>query len=244
MRLVLIGPPGAGKGTQADILADQYRVPKVTTGDLIRQEIARDTARGRRCAVIHNGDLAPPADVRSLMVESMRQAERGVILDGAVRTVQQARDVDVILTESGVALDGVVQFTVPVDELVRRAAARTVCGLCQTPYAYMAVGAACAKCAGRLTRRLEDDPVAQRKRFAIYAEATGPVLDYYAARGTPVIEVDGLGPIATVTARVTSGLAAAGLTAAPNARVAAPALPPAIIERQSLTEKYRSARRQ
>jgi adenylate kinase len=213
MRLVLIGPPGAGKGTQADCLSAAFGVPKIATGDLIRLEIAKGTPRGQRCAVIFDGHLAPPADVRSLMLEALASATDGVILDGAVRTVQQAMDIDQLMTEAGTAVDAVVVFTVPVDELVRRAAARTVCATCQTPYAGVAPGTRCTRhegtrtrCPGSLVRRPEDEPEAQRLRFQIYDETTRPALAYYAERGTPLIPVNGTGTVDEVTARILIGL--------------------------------------
>jgi adenylate kinase len=131
---------------------------------------------------------------------------RGAILDGVVRTVPQAEGLERVLGELGRAVDAVLLFEVPDDEIVRRLSSRTICDRCQTPYTGREPGTPCDKCGGRLVRRKDDEPEAVRRRLEVYRAQTAPVIDWYRRNGTPLVSVDAVGTPATVTERVLRAL--------------------------------------
>lgn len=220
MDIVLLGPPGAGKGTQAAILSEVFGVPKISTGDLIRQEIAKNTLRGRRCAVVANGSMAPAADVRALLLRALRKAPTGAIYDGVVRLPAQADELADLLALTGRRVDAVLQFELPHDELRRRAAGRTVCGDCQTPYRGRGVGEACFYCTGQLVRRPEDVPEVVERRLVTYEDQTRPI--YETRWEVPLIRFSGVGSVDAVTRRIQMALRDLGIVGGPpSAAIAA-----------------------
>ncbi|MDQ3698257.1 MAG: adenylate kinase [Gemmatimonadota bacterium] len=204
MNIVLLGPPGAGKGTQGEKIAERLGVKKLATGDVLRQAVRDGTEMGRAAkAHMERGELVPDAVILGIMKEALSEPgmEKGVVLDGVVRTVPQAEGLARILGELGRTVDAVLMFDVPEEELVRRLGGRTVCEKCQTPYTGRDPGATCAKCGGTLVRRKDDEPEAIRTRMHAYREQTAPVIKWY--RGG---DDAGNGRAALVTVNATGGV--------------------------------------
>ena len=182
MDIVLLGPPGAGKGTQALRLADKLGIPQIATGDVLRAAVREGTPRGLEAkAYMDRGDLVPDEVILAIMKEALAAdgARKGSILDGVVRTLPQAEGLNRVLKELGRKVDAVLFFDVADAELVKRLGGRTVCENCQTPYTGREAGSSCEKCGGKLVRRKDDDPEAIRNRLAVYSKQTAPVLDWY-----------------------------------------------------------------
>jgi adenylate kinase len=209
MILVLLGPPGAGKGTQAEPVARRLGIPKIATGDVLRAAVREGTDMGKAAQrFMDRGELVPDEVILGIMKETLRRPEmtRGVILDGVVRTVPQAEGLERVLRELGREVDAILLFEVPDDEIVRRLSSRTICDRCQTPYTGREIGTPCDKCGGRLVRRKDDEPDAVRRRLQVYRDQTAPVIDWYRRNGTPLVSVDAVGTPATVTERVLCAL--------------------------------------
>lgn len=203
--IVLLGPPGAGKGTQGEQLATVLGIPKLATGDLLRAAVREGTALGREAkAFMDRGDLVPDAVILGIMKQVLADpsAARGAILDGVVRTVPQAEGLRTALGELGRAVSVVLLFDIDEEELARRLGARTVCGSCQTPYSGLPAGSVCPKCGGTLVRRKDDEPVAVRQRMAVYRAQTAPVISWYEKQGVRVVPIDAVGSPEEVRARV------------------------------------------
>jgi adenylate kinase len=207
--IVLFGKPGAGKGTQAPLLAHELDVPTLATGDVLRAAVRAGTRFGLEAkACMDRGDLVSDAVILAIVGEELSQPQyaRGVILDGVVRTVPQAEALDEMLGGVGRRVDAVLAFDIDNDEIVRRLSGRTVCENCQTPYTGRAVGSVCDKCGGALVRRPDDEPEAIRTRLRVYDEKTAPVLAWYRKHGGKVVVVDAVGEVADVTARALAAL--------------------------------------
>jgi len=215
MNIVLLGPPGAGKGTQGERIAKTLGIPKLATGDVLRAALAQGTALGLAAkTAMERGDLVPDSVILGIMKEALaeRSAAKGVVLDGVVRTVPQAEGLARVLSELGRRVDAVLLFEVGEDELVRRLSARTTCEGCQTPYTGREPGSTCEKCGGKLVRRKDDEPEAIRSRMRAYHEQTEPVIEWYERRarrsddagardhnGPRVVRVNALGNIEDIT---------------------------------------------
>ncbi len=209
MRLVLLGPPGAGKGTQARWLVERYGIPQLSTGDMLRAAVARGTEIGRQAkAVMERGELVSDAIINGIVAERLAEPDcaRGFVLDGFPRTVAQAEALDSMLAARGLKLDAVIEFRVDVEALVERIAGRFACARCGAGYhdrfKRPKVEGVCDVCGStEFTRRKDDTAEAVRTRLEAYAAQTAPLLPFYAARGL-LRPVDGMASIEEVTAAI------------------------------------------
>jgi len=210
MIIVLLGPPGAGKGTQGERLAARLGVPKIATGDVLRAAVREGTPLGLEAkAAMDRGELVPDSVIMGIMREAMSSpdAVSGAILDGVVRTTPQAEGLNAMLNELGRSLDAVLLFEVDEEELVRRLSGRTTCNVCQRPFFGREPGTPCEyNDGGVLVRRKDDEPDAIRTRFAVYKAQTEPVIDWYRANGDNVVAIDAIGSLEEVESRVLNAL--------------------------------------
>jgi adenylate kinase len=213
--IVLLGPPGAGKGTQGERVAERLGIPKISTGDVLRDAVREGTPLGLEARkFMDRGDLVPDDVILGIMrdVFASERTRRGAILDGVVRTVPQAEGLSIMLAELGRKVDAVLIFRIDDDRLVERLSGRTVCSGCQTPYTGRAPGEKCEKCGGELVRRKDDEPEAVRNRLRVYEAQTAPVIEWYQRRRNDVklwpIEADA--SIDEVTERTLGVLGALG----------------------------------
>jgi adenylate kinase len=206
MRLILLGPPGAGKGTQAAWIRDRYRVPQLSTGEMLRAAVARGSEIGRAAkAVMEAGQLVSDEIINRIVAERIDEpdCQSGFVLDGYPRTVAQAEALDAMLAARGLALDAVIEIKVDPAALIERVAGRFACARCGEGYhdkfKPTKVAGVCDVCgATEFVRRQDDNAETVRARLEAYAAQTAPLLPYYAARGL-LREVDGMAPIEQVT---------------------------------------------
>jgi adenylate kinase len=213
MIIVLFGKPGAGKGTQAPLLAAALGVPTLATGDELRAAIRAGTELGREAkSYMDRGDLVPDAVILGILKQALSEPRnaRGVLLDGVVRTVPQAEGLAKACEELGTKVDAVLCFDIEDDEIVRRLASRTICEKCQHPRGDAEPGAPCDQpgCDGHLVRRKDDEPEAIRNRLDVYRRQTAPVLQWYKQHGTTVAVINAVGSVQDVTARALAALKA------------------------------------
>jgi len=211
MIIVLFGKPGAGKGTQAPLLASKLNVPTLATGDVLRAARRAGTPLGKEAqGFMDRGELVPDSVILGILKEELAQAAytNGVILDGAVRTVPQAEGLRAMLSSLGRKVDAVLALDIDNEEIVKRLSGRVVCEKCQTPYTGREPGEICEKCGGTLVRRKDDEPEAIRTRLKVYDTDTAPVLDWYKKAADKVLVVDGAGSVDDVTKRIVKGLGA------------------------------------
>ena len=197
MRVVLLGPPGAGKGTQARRLAETEGLAHVASGDLFRKHQAEGTELGKLARqYMDRGQLVPDEVTIPMVLERIREpdASKGYILDGFPRTTAQAQALDESLALQQEAIDRALLIQVSEEELVRRLAERWLCGSCQTPYNLEAAppkrAGRCDLCGGELVQRADDNPEVLRQRVRDYDEQTAPVVDHY-RRGGKLRQVNG-----------------------------------------------------
>lgn len=187
MRLILLGPPGAGKGTQAKLLAERLGIPQISTGDMLRAAVSAGTALGREAqAHMARGALVPDEVILALVRERLRQpdCEKGYILDGFPRTVAQAEGLAAL---PGVAIDHVLSLEVPAEDVVARIAGRRTCRECGAMY-HLAFSPSrlpgrCDACGGETIQREDDGEETVRRRLQVYADQTAPLARYYQAAG-------------------------------------------------------------
>jgi adenylate kinase len=229
VRLVLLGPPGAGKGTQARALGALWGIPQVASGDLLRASVRENSELGREAAgYMDRGQLVPDELVLKLVTARLAKndARKGFILDGFPRNVMQAEALAAGLERAGVKLDKVVAVIVPDEEIVKRISGRRTCRSCDAMYHVAfeppAKAGVCDKCGGELYQREDDAEQTVRERLKVYAAATRPLLDYYGRLGL-LAQVDGVGRTDEVEKRILS--AVGGPAATPRKAAAASAGP-------------------
>ena len=204
MNIVLLGAPGAGKGTQAELLAERLHIPHVASGDLFREALRSDTPLGREAkAYMDRGELVPDELTIAMVRERLAapDSREGVILDGFPRTVEQARALDGVLAEKGQKVDLVAFIRVRPEELLKRLSGRWTCrdcgGVYHTLYNPPATPDVCDACGGALYQRPDDRPETQSRRIEVYLAQTSPLIDHYRQRGV-LVEIDGEQEIAKV----------------------------------------------
>lgn len=204
--IVFLGAPGAGKGTQAVVIAKELGMVHVATGDLFRKAIEDKTELGNQVkAYMDKGELVPNEITIKMVLGSISKvsAGSGVILDGFPRNIDQAIALDEALGAEKSEIKSVVYIKVPQDELVKRLSGRLVCRSCQSPYmaANVGNGAVCERCGGELYQREDDKPETVKNRLDVYFKKTAPLVDYYNKSGK-LIEIDGVGEVNSVTGRI------------------------------------------
>ena len=189
MRLVLLGPPGAGKGTQGTLLAERYDIPQISTGDILRDHVQRGSKLGIEArSYMDRGEYVPDAVVVSMVMDRLAEpdAEKGFILDGFPRTVAQAEALERALEGSSRPLNAVLKFSIGGEVAVRRLLGRATCATCGRTYHVEfkppAQEGICDVCGGRLERRVDDDELTIRRRIAVYREQASPLEMFYVER--------------------------------------------------------------
>lgn len=205
--VIVIGPPGSGKGTQAARVCERLGLRHLSTGDLLRDAVAAGTELGRKAKeFMEQGQLVPDGVMLGLIREQLDQlGGEGWILDGFPRTLPQAEALTGLLEEQGIELDLVLLVDVPAEAIVQRLTSRRVCAECKAVYSLAMLpagqGDRCPKCGGRLVTRPDDTEDTVRRRLEVYEEQTAPVLDFY-RRSVGVTEIDGTGDIDGITAEI------------------------------------------
>jgi len=212
LRVVLLGPPGAGKGTQAKFLQEQYGACQISTGDILRKAVAEQTPLGKEASgYINRGALVPDDLIVNLVAERLKEKDcaQGFILDGFPRTIPQAQSLDEILKKMGIALNGVVSVQVPRKVIVERLAGRRTCEGCGALY-HLAldppkVEGVCDRCGGGLYQRDDDREETITARLSVYDTQTAPLVNYYRERSL-LRNVDGVGTVDDIHSRMIQAL--------------------------------------
>jgi adenylate kinase len=214
MRLILLGPPGAGKGTQAKLLVERLGIPQVSTGDMLRAAVKAGTPLGREAkGYMDRGALVPDAVIVGLVRERLQQPDcaRGYILDGFPRTVAQAEALEKTLAALHASMHHVVSLEVPVEDLVLRIAGRRTCRNCGAMYhvrfSPSTADGRCDACGGETYQREDDREETVRRRLAVYADQTAPLINFYEERDL-LRRVPGTGEIPEIFQRITGALGA------------------------------------
>ncbi|GJL52722.1 MAG: adenylate kinase [Nitrospirales bacterium] len=212
MRIIFLGPPGVGKGTQADVIATRFAIAKISTGDLLRDGVANGTSLGLKAKqYMDSGGLVPDEVVIGLIEEKLTapESQSGFLLDGFPRTVAQANTLSEILKTKNQSLDKVVYFVLPKEEIVRRLSGRRSCPKCRAVFHIESIppkkADVCDFCCTALVQRSDDQPETIQARLSVYEEQTAPLIEYY--RGTNILcELDGSGTVTDVQERLLAAL--------------------------------------
>lgn len=214
MQLLMMGPPGAGKGTQAAMLVKKFSIPQISTGDMFRAAISEGTELGRQAqSYMSQGKLVPDEVTIGIVRERLNKSDcaNGFILDGFPRTVAQADALKKILDDTGRQLTAVINIHVPTEKLIARAIGRRICRQCGATYHVefkpSAIDGVCDNCGGELYQRADDTAETMSNRLSVYEQSTQPLIEYYQKSGV-YVEIDGSRPIEQVTAAVENALTA------------------------------------
>ena len=209
MRLVMLGAPGAGKGSQAAKISKKFDIPHVSTGDILRSEIKKKTEYGIKAReYVENGKLVPDELIFDIIEDFIKSdtAKKGFLLDGFPRNIAQAERFTGMLERAGVDLDKVINIVVGNEEIIRRLALRRICKDCQQVSIFdEAQGDICGKCGGTLIIRRDDQEDVIRHRLEVYDKQTHPLVEYYREKGK-IVDIDGTGTLEEVTERIMESL--------------------------------------
>lgn len=212
MNIILLGPPGSGKGTQAKEIIEKHQIPQISTGDLLREAVKNQTELGKKAKeYMDAGKLVPDEVVVGMVKERLQKddCKNGFILDGFPRTVPQAESLDQTLADVGKKIDKVVSIEVPDSEVVERLSGRRTCENCGTMYHVKfnppQQDGVCDKCGGKLYQRDDDNESTIKNRLQVYHDQTAPLKDYYSKKGL-VKEIEGVGDISKIKEAVLKAL--------------------------------------
>ena len=206
MRLVLVGPPGAGKGTQAVFLAEHYSIPHISTGDIFRANLKAGTPLGQEAkGFMDRGELVPDSVTNAMVKDRLTHDDvaNGFLLDGFPRNVVQAEVLRAILAEQKSPLDAVLELNIADSEIIERLSSRLTCRGCGAPAP--ATAQACAACGGELYQREDDKAEVIARRLEVYNEQTAPIISFYRSEGL-LITISATGAVAEITGRATTAL--------------------------------------
>ena len=208
MYIVFLGAPGAGKGTQAALVAQKLNMAHIASGDLFRQALEKQTELGLKAkAYMEKGELVPDEITIAMVLEriSAPDCKAGIILDGFPRNLEQAEELDKVLEKQSKIIDRAISIKVPEEELVKRLSGRWICRNCQTPYHEVdsppRIVGKCDKCGGELYQRADDNVETVKNRLGVYFNQTTPLIDYYNRVGK-LTEVVGTGTIDEISQRI------------------------------------------
>jgi len=206
MRLVLVGPPGAGKGTQAVFLAEHYSIPHISTGDIFRANLKAGTPLGQEAkGFMDRGELVPDSVTNAMVKDRLTHDDvaSGFLLDGFPRNVVQAEVLRAILAEQKSPLDAVLELSIADSEIIERLSSRLTCRGCGAPSP--ATAQACAACGGELYQREDDKAEVIARRLEVYNEQTAPIIAFYRGEGL-LITISATGAVSEITERATTAL--------------------------------------
>ena len=208
MRLILLGPPGAGKGTQAKMLKEKFQIPQISTGDILRQAVKENTELGARAKTIMGaGQLVPDNIVMGLIKERIRQEDckSGFILDGFPRNITQAEKLSETLQDMNLAIDNVIDLEVDEGEVVERLTGRSTCSECGAMFHKVSrppkVDEVCDGCGGKLEQRPDDNKETIEERLKVYSESTAPLKEFYSKQAS-LKTVEAKGSVEEIFSRV------------------------------------------
>ena len=210
-RLIILGPPGVGKGTQAKKLEKDFGWVHISTGDMLREAVSNGSPLGKQVkTIMERGELVPDSIMLEIVKKRIKQKDcsNGFILDGFPRTIPQAEALDKLLKEEEVFIDGLISINVPSEEIIKRLSQRLVCDKCgyvSTVQESKKEGDACPVCGGILVRREDDEPATIKRRLEVYEKETRSLIKYYKEKGI-LFEIDGTGSVEEVYKRILNTL--------------------------------------
>lgn len=210
MNLVILGAPGAGKGTQAKAISENFDIPHISTGDILRDEIKKGSELGKKAVrFVESGKLVPDKIIIKMMKKIIgnSRTKDGFIVDGFPRNLKQAKMFSSVLDQLGIKLDKVINIVVDKNEVIERLSNRRTCSVCKSIFSENGNGhdGRCPKCGGKLVKRKDDDTKVIKRRLEVYEEETGPLAEFYAEKGL-LINVNGSGTKKEITERILESL--------------------------------------